>query len=111
GFDRASAQELAHFDLAAGESGTKEVVVEQNTGLLRAQAMADGKEAELERVIPIRYTILGQGGGPADGTVSDPDMVEQSGAGGDAKKDTPALPLALLVLGCLAAVLVARRLQ
>jgi hypothetical protein len=110
--ERVAPELLAHLDLAPGEEKSQEVVIRQGTGLVRVQATTGGAEAELDREVPIRYTIL------ADQSAED--MADDSGpAQPDAQppqpenggKDAPALPLAGLVLACALAVLVARRVR
>jgi hypothetical protein len=111
GSERVAPELLVHLDLAPGEEKSQEGVVKQGTGLVRVQAMAGGAEAELDREIPIRYTIL------AD--QSPEDMADDSGpadaphdpAVGDQSKDSPGFSLVLLVLGVAAALAVARRVR
>lgn len=112
--ERAAPERLVHLDLAPGEEKSQEAVVKQGTGLVRVQAMAGGAEAELDREIPIRYTIMGgqspedmaDDSGPADAPAP-----HDPAPGGVQAKDSPGFPLVLLVLGVAAALGVARRVR
>jgi hypothetical protein len=112
--ERTAPELLVHLDLAPGEEKAQEAVVKQGTGFVRVQAMAGGAEAELDREIPIRYTILADqspedmadDSGPADAP-HDP----APGAMQGQSKDSPGVPMALLVLGVAAALVAARRIR
>ena len=119
--DRVAAQKLASIEVAAGEDVTTDFVhyVPGNVSHIRIQALSEaGTQAELDAELSnVRIMMMQPGDGPVDdgsGAGEEPagnlDDHAPDGAESD-DKDAPALPLALLVVGCLAAVLVARRLQ
>jgi hypothetical protein len=108
---------LATIDVPAGEEvRLDEVGVDQSVTKVRLQAMSeDGREGELDQE-PLDFQILAVGGIADEGQQGDPgdEVPEDTAAGSDedaGSKDSPGLPLALLVLGCLAAVVAARRLK
>ncbi|MHB1261372.1 MAG: hypothetical protein ACYC2H_06620 [Thermoplasmatota archaeon] len=115
--DRVAAQELATIEVPAGQDLETDFAtyVPGNVSHIRVQVLADqDREAELDAELSnIRIMMMQPGDGAVDDGSGEPaanlDDVPAD-AEGDSK-DTPALPLALLVIGCLAAVLVARRLQ
>jgi hypothetical protein len=121
--DRAAARKLASIEVAAGESLTTDFVhvVPGNVSHVRIQALSEaGTQAEIEAELSnVRIMMMQPGDGPVDdssgageepaGNLDDDVPVEESEE--DSKKESPGLPLALLVVGCLAAVLLARRLK
>ena len=104
---------LASVEVAAGETARiEDVDVPGNVSLIRVQAMsADGRQAEVDQeLLNLRIMMMQPGDGPVDdGSGQEPAGDLDDGAAQDSGKDAPALPLALLVLGCLAAVLAVRR--
>lgn len=108
--DRVAAQKLATIQIPAGEDLETgfDTVIPGNVSHVRVQVLsAAGSEAELEAELSnVRIMMMQPGDGMVDDGSGEPAPADDEAD----KKDTPALPLALLVLGCLAAVLVARRL-
>jgi hypothetical protein len=112
--DRVAAQKLVALEVPAGEDLETDfdTVVPGNVSHVRVQVLsAAGSEAELDAELSnVRIMMMEPGDGIVDEGSGEPaGNLDDDPADAD-KKDTPALPLALLVLGCLAAVLVARRL-
>lgn len=116
--DRAAPRLLATVEVPAGETVVLEdVLVPGNASYLRAQALADGRQAELEGELANFRIMMMQPGGddtPVDDSSGEPsgnlDDDVPAGAESDGK-DAPALPLALLVAAVLAALAVARRVR
>jgi hypothetical protein len=118
--DRVAAQKLATIEVAAGEELTTDFVhtIPGNVSHVRIQALsAAGAQAELEAELSnVRIMMMQPGDGPVDdGSGEEPagnldDHAPGSGAESDGK-ESPGLPLTLLVVVCIAAVLLARRIQ
>jgi hypothetical protein len=115
--ERSRAVLLATIEAAAGETvRLDQVEVDQTVAAVRLQAMADdGRQGELDQDV-MNFQILAVGGivdeepqGDLDDDV--PADGEDEADADSGSKDSPGLPLALLVVGCLAAVLLARRLK
>lgn len=114
---RLAAQKLATIEVPAGQDLETDfdTLVPGNVSHVRVQVLSaaggqDEVDAELSNV---RIMMMQPGDGAVDDGSGEP-AGNLDDAPADAEgdsKDTPALPLALLALGCLAAVLVARRLQ
>ncbi|MFA5944132.1 MAG: hypothetical protein WC876_06675 [Candidatus Thermoplasmatota archaeon] len=116
--DRLASQTLATIDVPAGQDLETDFAtfVPGNVSHVRVQVLSSaGAEAEVDAELSnIRIMMMQPGDGSVDDGSGEPsgNLDDDVPAGaGDASKDTSALPLALLVIGCLAAVLVARRLQ
>ena len=104
---------LGTIVVPAGETvRLDQVEVNETVSLVRLQAMSeDGRQGELDQDV-MNFQILAVGG-PVDeepqGNLDDEGPEDEDADSGS--KDSPGLPLALLVIGCLAAVLLARRLK
>ena len=116
--DRIASQKLAAVEVPAGQDLETDFAtyVPGNVSNVRVQVLSsDGSEAELDAELSnIRIMMMQPGDdGVVDEGGQEPagNLDDEAPAGADEKKDTPAVPLALLVLGCLAAVVAARRLQ
>ncbi|MEA3165196.1 MAG: hypothetical protein QOJ26_40 [Thermoplasmata archaeon] len=115
--DRTASQLLASLDVPAGQnSSVSDVYVPGNVSHVRVQALAQDpdREAELDAQLSnIRIMMMQPGDGPVDdGAGQEPasDLDDHAPAAGSSK-DSPALALPLLAVGCLVAVLAARRLK
>ena len=107
---------LATIEVPAGETvRLDEVEVNQTIAAVRLQALTeDERQAELDQDV-MNFQILAVGGivdeEPQEPQGTLDDHAPDSGAEADSgSKDSPGLPLVLLVIGCLAAVLAVRRL-
>jgi len=105
---------LGTIDVPAGETARlDEVEVNETVAAVRLQALTDDeRQAELDQDV-MNFQILAVGGmvdEEPQGNLDD-DVPEDGDAESAGSKDSPGLPLALLVLGCLGAVLAARRLK
>jgi hypothetical protein len=116
--DRVASQKLATVEVPAGQDVETDfaTTVPGNVSHVRVQVLStDSKEAELDAELSnIRIMMMQPVDGPMgdDPADSGDDLGQHDeGAGATAGKESPSLPLALLVLGCVAAVLVARRLK
>ena len=118
---RVAAQKLASIEVPAGEDLETDfdTYVPGNVSNVRVQVLsAAGSEAELDAELSnIRIMMMQPGDGPVDegaeptGTLDD--HAPDSGAGAETdsdRKDSPGLPLVLLLVGCAAALLAVRRL-
>jgi hypothetical protein len=108
---------LGTIDVAAGETvRLDEVEVNETVAAVRLQALTDDeRQAELDQDV-MNFQILAVGGivdEEPQGNLDDdvPADGEEDSDADSGSKDSPGLPLALLVLGCLGAVLAARRLK
>lgn len=118
--DRVASQKLATIEVPAGEDLETDfdTYVPGNVSHVRVQVLADGeREAEVDAELTnVRIMMMQPGDGPVDdglgeepaGNLDDPAPDSDAEAG---SKESPGLPLVLLVVGCLAAVLLARRLK
>lgn len=116
--DRLASQKLATIEVPAGQDLETDfdTVVPGNVSHVRVQVLADQhREAEVDAELSnVRIMMMQPGDGPVDEDTPEPqgNLDDHApGAEDEDAKDAPALSLALLVVGCLVAVLVARRLK
>ncbi|HUR25106.1 MAG TPA: hypothetical protein VM327_03715 [Candidatus Thermoplasmatota archaeon] len=122
--DRTASQKLAAVEVPAGQDFETDFAtyVPGNVSHVRIQVLSSaGGEAEMDAELSnVRIMMMQPGEGPVDdgagepaGNLDDhaPDADADNAAVDSGSKDSPGLPLALLIAGCLAAVLLARRLK
>lgn len=102
---------LGAIEVPAGQTvRLDEVKVNETIASVRLQALsADQRQGELDQDV-MTFQILAVGGAPEPGEEQPGNLDDHAPADADSK-DSPGLPLALLVLGCLGAVLLARRMK